>query len=131
MEDSRPSKSSKDPDPTPIDEPEPAHIRGGQDHHDSDDEIEATELRSVSERGSKPRRLSRIISPGKPKLHWHDPFRKLWRHHIRIAVPHVDCRDHLGKCAVRKVSTVAGRLVVRTVVPILCYLSKYKDTDRY
>ncbi len=75
-----------------LHEPEPTHRHDSQ--HISDDELEATELRHM--RGDKPR-LSRVLTPGKPMLHWYDPLKRLWRHHIRMSVPHDDCRDHLGE----------------------------------
>ncbi|KAK5171946.1 uncharacterized protein LTR77_003583 [Saxophila tyrrhenica] len=75
-----------------VHEPEPAHI--DEQRRESDDELEATELRQM--RGDKPARLSRVITPGKPLVHWYDPVKKFWRHQIRISVPHVDCRDHLA-----------------------------------
>ncbi|KAK4499689.1 hypothetical protein PRZ48_010207 [Zasmidium cellare] len=71
-----------------IPEPEPAYLRDT----DSDDEREATELRSVASR----QRVSRVLSFELPQEHWYDPVRKFWRHHVRISVPHVDCRDHLA-----------------------------------
>jgi hypothetical protein len=75
-----------------LDEPQPAHVR--EEQYASDDELEATELRRMA--SNKPR-LSRVLTPGTPMVHWYDPMRRFWRHHIRISVPHVDCRDHLGK----------------------------------
>lgn len=77
--------------------PQPAHLH---DETDSDDELEATELRSIGDdtQATLPR-LSHIISPGLPKFHWYDPVKKFWRHEVRISVPHDDCRDHLGKCS--------------------------------
>ena len=68
-------------------------MRHDQDQADSETGREATELHAVDER---PRRISRIISSNMPQKHWYDPIKKVWRHHIRISVPHVDCRDHLG-----------------------------------
>lgn len=74
-------------------EPEPALVRRhSQAPTESDDELEATELRDVPNRP-----VSRVITKERPPLHWYDPIRKTWRHNIRISVPHVDCRDHLGK----------------------------------
>lgn len=78
-----------------VHEPEPAHI--DEARHQSDDELEATELRPVV-RCDKPR-LSRVITPGQPMVHWYDPFKRFWRHEIRVSVPHDDCRDHLGESA--------------------------------
>lgn len=83
--------------------PEPAHVREEHEPHafeelTSDDELEATELRPVRAVEDQLPRLSHILSPGKPQLHWYDPVKKYWRHHIRISVPHEDCRDHLGMC---------------------------------
>ena len=72
-----------------VSEPEPVHIRPDADSA-SDDEREATELRSVT----SGRRRSRVLStPASSKLRW-------WRHHVNITVPHDDCRDHLGKASV-------------------------------
>lgn len=76
----------------PIPEPEPAHLSEPQSESE-DSEREATELRSTS----RPRHLRRIISPGTRSQKWYEPFWKFWRHHVRVSVPHVDCRDHLGK----------------------------------
>lgn len=79
-----------------INEPAPAHIPLDQYDTESDDEdLEATELRSI-DRNARPR-VSRVLSQGKPIEHWYDYVRKTWRHQIRISVPHVDCRDHLGE----------------------------------
>ena len=81
-----------------IQQPEPAHVHEEQYHSDSD--LEATELRPVTpvEHDLKrPPRLSRLITPEKPLVRWYDPIKRFWRHQIRISVPHVDCRDHLGK----------------------------------
>lgn len=77
-----------------IPEPEPAHLQADTD---SDDEREATELRTVTRRPG----VYRILSPGSTQLRWYDPIKKFWRHHIRLSVPHVDCRDHLGECRPR------------------------------
>lgn len=81
----------------PVPEPEPAHTRRSDADSDSDDEREATELRDVS---PGHRWHSRALTPPSAELHWYDPVKKFWRHHVRITVPHDDCRDHLGKpCA--------------------------------
>lgn len=84
--------------------PEPAHVRRESyestihDESESDDELEATELRQLShDLTATLQPISHILSPGKPMIHWYDPIRKFWRHQIRISVPHDDCRDHLGK----------------------------------
>ena len=80
-----------------IREPEPAHVH--DEDTESDSELEATELRPVTFFENDPKRrprLSRVLTPEKPLIHWYDPMKKFWRHHIRISVPHVDCRDHLG-----------------------------------
>jgi hypothetical protein len=79
-----------------INEPEPAHIPLDQIDTESDDgDFEATELRTIDPNQRRPR-VSRVLSRGKPVEHWYDHVRKAWRHGIRIEVPHVDCRDHLG-----------------------------------
>lgn len=96
-------------DPILPQQPAPAHLRESHetrrpssastasDHAPSsdDDDREATELRPVTHGAP---RLSRILSPGTPAQHWYDPVKRYWRHEIRISVPHVDCRDHLGEC---------------------------------
>lgn len=103
-----PSNNSDEYLMSPPSQPEPVHLR--RDSHEerrpssvttvsdhpssSEDEREATELRPVS---SERQRLSRVLSPGKPPEHWYDPVKRYWRHEIRISVPHVDCRDHLGE----------------------------------
>ena len=90
--------------------PEPAHFYRDshesyettlQDETDSDSELEATELRRLSRdvHGTL-QPISHILSPGKPIVHWYDHIRRLWRHYIRISVPHDDCRDHLCKSKV-------------------------------
>ncbi|KAK4565386.1 hypothetical protein LTR86_004003, partial [Recurvomyces mirabilis] len=96
LEDRRASQPSGDKH---IPEPEPVHIR---DHGDTiqnetdDDEREASELRTPAQlQATKQKRISRIISPGLPRTSWYGGVQKLWRHNIQIAVPHVDCRDHL------------------------------------
>ncbi|KXT18728.1 hypothetical protein AC579_2690 [Pseudocercospora musae] len=72
-----------------IPEPEPAHIPDGI----PDDEREAQELHEVA---TAPRqRMSRVLSPGTAQESCCGPVKKFWRHHVRIDVPHVDCRDHL------------------------------------
>lgn len=102
MNESRPSDETlEDTIEDTIEGPEPAHLRDEQhasEQHASDDELEATELRLVD--NDKPR-LSRVITPDKPMVRWYDPFRRFWRHQIRISVPHVDCRDHLGKLSIK------------------------------
>ncbi|KAF7195206.1 hypothetical protein HII31_03412 [Pseudocercospora fuligena] len=73
-----------------IPEPEPAHIPDGI----PDDEREAQELHEVA---TEPRqRISRVLSPAIAQESWCGPLKKFWRHHVRIDVPHVDCRDHLA-----------------------------------
>lgn len=109
MEDRPPNVTSGDP----IPEPEPAHVaptlataktlngHGPAETSEDERELEATELRPVRQqqnaKSQKPKTISRVLSPGRPVLHWYDPIRKLWRHQIRLSVPHVDCRDHLGE----------------------------------
>jgi hypothetical protein len=81
-----------------LPEPEPAHTRQPDEESASDNEREATELRSITPGQHSARRRSRVLSPpASSKLHWYDPVSKYWRHHINITVPHDDCRDHLGK----------------------------------
>lgn len=80
----------------PPELPEPTHPRTPET--ESDDELEATELRDVSAtRPGTGVRTSRILSPADHKRHWYDPIARFWRHHVRISVPHDDCRDHLGE----------------------------------
>jgi hypothetical protein len=83
-----------------IQRPEPAHSPPHSLERyetESDDELEATELRQLSQEIERLPPVSHIISPGKPMVHWYDPIRKFWRHEVRISVPHEDCRDHLGE----------------------------------
>ena len=77
--------------------PEPVPIHPRTPDTESDDELEATELRDVSAGDSA--HAPRVQSLTQHKRHWYNPIHKFWRHHIRISVPHNDCRDHLGeKC---------------------------------
>jgi hypothetical protein len=112
MEDRRADQPSGDP----IPEPEPAHIVDDEQATQPDDEQEATELRAVSTapHSAKRRKISRIISPDKSSIRWHDPFTRAWRHHIRLSVPHVDCRDHLGKSVTRVTFGVLASCTGRT-----------------
>ena len=80
-----------------IQRPEPAHSIERYDTESDDDELEATELREISEESERMPRLSHVISPQKPMIRWYDPVKKFWRHNVRISVPHDDCRDHLGE----------------------------------
>lgn len=73
-----------------IPEPEPAHIPDGI----PDEEREAQELHEVA---PPPTPIRRILSPGVPAENCYDPVKKVWRNHVRMTVPHVDCRDHLGE----------------------------------
>lgn len=94
--------------PDALPEPEPAHTRRPEADTEtgtetcSDQEREATELRDVGP-APEPSRHSRVLGPqAASKSRWYDPVRRFWRHHIRISVPHDDCRDHLGKrCVLR------------------------------
>lgn len=84
-----------------VPEPEPAYVRPDADST-SDNECEATELRSVTP-GQSARRRSRVLSPpASSKVHWYSNsvLSRYWRHHVNITVPHDDCRDHLGKASV-------------------------------
>ena len=98
----------KPPDGAPgdvIQRPEPARSPAHSlERYDteSDDELEATELRQLSQDQLRREierlpRVSHVISPGQPMVHWYDPVKKFWRHSVRISVPHEDCRDHLGE----------------------------------
>ncbi|KAK0946417.1 hypothetical protein LTR29_002179 [Friedmanniomyces endolithicus] len=92
-----PSQSPGDPNTTAaIPEPEQVHIRDGTStvQDPPDDELEASELHSPADQ--RKQRVSRIIASGSAPSHWYDPAGRLWRHHIRLSVPHVDCRDHLA-----------------------------------
>ncbi|KAK4629612.1 hypothetical protein CLAFUW4_07815 [Fulvia fulva] len=72
-----------------IPEPEPVHI--------PDDGREAINLPQVAGPGSRHKN-----NPNPPSAdiaahqHWYDLVRKFWRNHVRLSVPHVDCRDHLA-----------------------------------
>jgi len=85
-----------------LEVPKPAHLPREwaesplpDDTTDSDSELEATELHRLNDNPTVVG-LSHILSPGDPMLHWYDPIKRLWRHQIRISVPHADCRDHLA-----------------------------------
>jgi hypothetical protein len=88
-----------------VPEPQPAHTRRSDADTESDNEREATELRSVPSFQQSGRQNSRILS-SPPAIstnsHWYNlnPARRFWRHCVRITVPHDDCRDHLGKASV-------------------------------
>ena len=58
------------------------------DEYSTDSDREATELRPMA---------THVYSPDSPPRHWHDFLRRFWRHQVRVTVPHVDCRDHLGE----------------------------------
>ncbi|GAB1727625.1 hypothetical protein NU195Hw_g4700t1 [Hortaea werneckii] len=77
----------------PIPEPpEAVHPRPNDAENESDHEREATELRTMAE----PHRTRQVtMTPGKPQQ-WHAGIKRLWRHNIRLSVPHADCRDHLA-----------------------------------
>lgn len=102
-----------------IDVPEPAH---SLERHptESDDELEATELRQLGAEPERPARptLSHVISPGKPMIHWWDPVKKFWRHQVRITVPHVDCRDHLGECMINAACIFYGARAISRGVAV-------------
>jgi hypothetical protein len=86
-----------------VPEPQPAHTRRSDADTESDNEREATELRSVSSFQQSGRQNLRILSSSSAistTSHWYDPVRRFWRHCVRITVPHDDCRDHLGKACV-------------------------------
>lgn len=77
-----------------IREPEPARL---PNELPSADEREATELQHQPARSRRGSRI--LIVPKQTKRRWYDPIVSFWMHHVRISVPHVDCRDHLGKSA--------------------------------
>ena len=91
-----PDRRSSQPSGDRVTEPEPAHLRDDGDTVQTvpDDEREAIDLQTPADR--KQRRVSWVLSPERQRQHWYNPVRKLWRHNIRMSVPHVDCRDHLG-----------------------------------
>jgi hypothetical protein len=106
MEDKPQDEASRDV----IQRPEPVH--GIEQYEtDSDNELEATELRHLSQEVERLPRLSHVISPGKPMVYWYDPIKKFWRHEVRISVPHDDCRDHLGESNIRLQSLQSQRNV--------------------
>ncbi|KAI6826235.1 hypothetical protein KC340_g10362 [Hortaea werneckii] len=77
----------------PIPEPpEAVHPRPNNAENESDNEREATELHTIAEQ-HRTRQVT--TSPGRPQ-EWHADIKRLWRHHIRLSIPHVDCRDHLA-----------------------------------
>jgi len=101
-----------------VPEPEPAHL--GNADSASDNEREATELRSVTPGQESVRRRSRVLSPpASSKLHWYNNsvLSKFWRHHVNITVPHDDCRDHLGKASVSVLCCAYSRCYPRCLLP--------------
>ncbi|KAK3709251.1 hypothetical protein LTR37_010989 [Vermiconidia calcicola] len=97
-----------------LQHPLPAHVREEEQQPEqrnhSDDELEATELRPINH--DKPR-LSRVITPNKPMVLWYDPVKRFWRHQIRISVPHVDCRDHLGYLRTSIALSMLGTIIAQ------------------
>jgi hypothetical protein len=86
-----------------IPEPEAAHINRPDDDEIPDDEREAIDLHTpAQQKASKQKRGSRVLSPNRSSTYgWKfgEVVARLWRHNVTISVPHVDCRDHLGKAA--------------------------------
>ncbi|KAI7355820.1 hypothetical protein KC354_g10663 [Hortaea werneckii] len=77
--------------------PEAAHPRPNQVENESHNEREATELQNIAEQHA-PRHVTTTTTtttPGRPQQ-WYAGVKNLWRHHIRLSVPHADCRDHLA-----------------------------------
>ncbi|KAI6814229.1 hypothetical protein KC332_g8019 [Hortaea werneckii] len=72
--------------------PEAVHPRPTDIENESDNEREATELHTIAEQ-----HRARLVTagPGRPQR-WHDDIKRVWRHHVRLSVPHADCRDHLA-----------------------------------
>lgn len=106
-----------------LPEPEPAHTRRSDADSASDNEREATELRTVTPGQHSARRRSRVLSPpARSKLHWYDPVSKYWRHHINITVPHDDCRDHLGKASVLRCPCALLRMPPSITLACQCLL---------
>ncbi|EME44220.1 hypothetical protein DOTSEDRAFT_71901 [Dothistroma septosporum NZE10] len=68
-----------------IPEPEPIHI--------PDDGREAIDLPRVA-----PSELTHTNVPGSDTTthNWDNAVQRFWRNHVRLSVPHVDCRDHLA-----------------------------------
>lgn len=62
-----------------------AHIKDDQGHQDPKQPNQA----SVQWRTKKQIRCENI--------RWYDPFVRWWRRYVDLAVPHIECRDHLGK----------------------------------
>lgn len=78
-----------------IPEPEPAHLPDDT----ADDEREAISLQSPDSRTNAAKSKSRVLPPNRHRDRWYQPVWKLWRYHVRLTVPHDDCRDHLGASA--------------------------------
>ncbi|KAI7487998.1 hypothetical protein KC351_g2251 [Hortaea werneckii] len=74
-----------------LEPPEAVHSRPSNAEDESDEEREATELHNVAEQ-----RPARHVTTSPAGPQWQDDIKKLWRHHIRLSVPHIDCRDHLA-----------------------------------
>ncbi|KAI7256904.1 hypothetical protein KC343_g4846 [Hortaea werneckii] len=75
-----------------LEPPEAVHSRPTNTEEESDNEREATELHTIAEQRPA-RHVTR--TPGRPQQ-WLADIKRLWRHHIRLSVPHADCRDHLA-----------------------------------
>ncbi|KAI7167469.1 hypothetical protein KC316_g11932 [Hortaea werneckii] len=75
-----------------LEPPDAVHPRPNHVENESDNEREATELHTIAEQ-HQTRRVT--TGPGRPQQ-WDAGIRNLWRQHIRLSVPHVDCRDHLA-----------------------------------
>lgn len=91
----------------PITEPpEAVHPRPNDVENESDNEREATELQNIAGQHAPRRMTTATTPPGRPQQ-WHAGLKKLWGHHIRLSVPHADCRDHLGRlCLVGTAKTI-------------------------
>ncbi|KAI7512867.1 hypothetical protein KC347_g2152 [Hortaea werneckii] len=77
----------------PIPEPpEAVHPRPIDVENESDDEREATALHTIAEQ----RRARHVTTTPGTSQQWLADIKRLWRHHIRLSVPHADCRDHLA-----------------------------------
>jgi hypothetical protein len=57
---------------------------------EDDDQREATELGDASD-------FRRVVVKRLPRSGLAGKVRRFWRSSVRLSVPHVDCRDHLGR----------------------------------
>ena len=93
----------------PIYQPDPVHLRQRTNALDDGRDDASTEPDDGDDQLTVPSRPrpSRRITQGKPSVHWYDRALRFWRHHVRLAVPYVDCRDHYGECVCNVIALIS------------------------